>query len=439
MTLLRRFFLILSTVLIASCGFPPQRPVDAPVGKSASQPVTTSAGRHVAADTSRTIDLTHPPADAWERIRRGFAIPNLDTNLTRQWTKYYAAQPKSLERMAERAGKYLYYVIDEINRRGLPTELALLPFIESAYDPSAYSPSHAAGLWQFIPSTGRHFNLKQDSWRDERRDPIASTHAALDYLSYLFDFQGDWHLALASYNWGEGAVRRAVAKNRTDGLPTDYLSLRLPNETRHYLPKLQAIKNIVADPAKYAVALPPVENTPYFEIVPKTRSIDVALAAQFAQMSVEEFRALNPAFIRPVILAEHAPNLLLPRDRIGDFKANLQAHRGQLASWKVYRAKRGESLAAIARRHGISEAELRAANNIPRKQRTASELIVPAKATTTTANGARTHTVRVGDTLYDLAKRYGTTVQDLRALNNLADNKLNIGVKLRVSGANVRS
>jgi len=237
-------------------------------------------------------------------------------------------------------------------------------------------------------------------------------------------------------------VRRAIKKNKADDLPADYLSLRLPDETRHYLPKLQAIKNIVADPAKYAVTLPLIENTPYFEIVPKTRSIDVALAAQFAQLSLEEFRALNPAFTRPVILAEHAPKLLLPRDRVDIFKANLQAHRGLLASWKVYRASRGESLAAIARRYGISETELRTANNIPKKQRTASagDLVVPAKAMTTTiAANARIHTVRAGDTLYDLARRYGTTVQNLRSLNNLAGNQLEIGARLRVSGSDVRS
>ncbi len=158
--------------------------------------------RFVAEDTSRTIDLTVPPLDVWERIRRGYAIPNLNSPLVDKWTLYYASHPDAMQRMATRAGKYLYYIVDEINRRGLPTELALLPFVESAYNPTAYSHAKASGLWQFIPSTGTQFRLKQDWWRDQRRDPIASTNAALDYLEYLFDFQGDWYLALASYNWG---------------------------------------------------------------------------------------------------------------------------------------------------------------------------------------------------------------------------------------------
>ena len=162
---------------------------------------------------TRTVDLTVPPIDVWERIRRGFAIPNLNGPLVDKWTAYYAAHPQSIQRMADRSGKYLYYIVDEINRRGLPTELALLPFVESAYNPNAYSHARASGLWQFIPSTGTQFKLEQNWWRDQRRDPIASTNAALDYLEYLFEFQGDWFLAFASYNWGEGAVKRAMTRN----------------------------------------------------------------------------------------------------------------------------------------------------------------------------------------------------------------------------------
>ena len=236
---------------------------------------TNSQGRYIARDTSRTVDLTNPPADAWDRIRRGFAIPNLNTDLSQQWTDYYASHPEAVQRMAERAGKYLYFIVDEINRRGLPTELALLPFVESAYNPTALSRAQASGLWQFVPATGQHFNLKQDWWRDERRDPIASTNAALDYLEKLFEMQGDWYLALASYNWGEGSVQRAMAKNEAAGQPTDYLSLNMPDETRNYVPKLQAIKNIIADPQRYAVALPPVGNTPYFVTVQKLSLIHI--------------------------------------------------------------------------------------------------------------------------------------------------------------------
>jgi len=409
-----------------------------------------------AIDTGTTLDLTRAPIDAWERIRRGFAIPNLDDELVQKWTNYYAAHPEQIQRMAERARKYLYYVVDEINRRGLPTELALLPFVESAYNPNAYSSAHAAGLWQFIPSTGQHYNLTQDWWRDERRDPVASTGAALDYLEYLLDYQGDWYLALASYNWGEGAVRRAIEQNHKAGKPADYLSLTMPAETRNYVPKLQAIKNIVLEPERYGVTLPTVDDTPYFEIVNKTRTIDVVLAAQFARMPVAEFQALNPAFNRPVILAEHDPKILLPRDRVDLFWANLAKHKGPMASWQTYRAKHGESLAAIAKSHDITLANLRTVNSLPARQTTVqttartiallvpstpqaskqlAQLRLPGPAALTT----RIHTVRAGDTLYALAKRYDSTLQQLRSMNNLRSNLLKVGTRLRVPGSVVRS
>jgi membrane-bound lytic murein transglycosylase D len=430
--------------------------------------------RYLAKDTSRTIDLTHPPTDVWDRIRRGFAIPNMDTELSRQWTDYYAAHPEAVQRMAERSTKYLYYIVDEINRRGLPTELALLPFVESAYNPTALSRSQASGLWQFVPATGEHYNLKQDWWRDERRDPIASTNAALDYLENLFEMQGDWYLALASYNWGEGSVKRAMDKATAAGQPTDYLSLNMPDETRNYVPKLQAIKNILAQPERFAVNLPPVSNTPYFVSVRKNQDIDVELAAKLAEMPLEDFKALNPAFNRPVIRGEHAP-LLLPADRLSIFNTNIQEYKGELATWKVYQAQRGESYAKIAKRYGVTEAQLRQVNGISTKTRAAlaQPLLVPgagnvhlvsldnagpaviadvapvpsrtrAVMAAPSSRGAhakpnvRTHKVKNGDTLFGVAQHYNTSVTALRALNNLKSNNLKLGSKLRIPGTDVR-
>ncbi len=459
MTCLRLFILLIVAALAGCATHQPKNPY-APAPKSYS-----------AAETSRTIDLTHPPSDMWDRVRRGFAIPNLHGDLVNYWTAYYASHPEAVERMSERAGKYLYYIVDELNRRGLPTELALLPFVESAYDPTALSRSKASGLWQFIPSTGRHFNLEQDYWRDERRDPIASTQAALDYLAYLYDFQGDWYLALASYNWGEGAVKRSMEKSALAGNPTDYLSISLPEETRNYVPKLQAIKNIIADPARYGIALPEVDNQPYFATVTKSSDIDIELAAQLAEMPLDEFKSLNASFNRPIILAEHNPVLLLPTDRVDIFNANLAAYKGKLSSWETYQSKKGESYASIAKRHGISVATLRNLNGISKKQSRAlaQTLLVPAAGSHHETTGGimlasleepdaapapsrrkgdvkilrrranvRTHTIRQGDTLYALAIRYNTSVTELRKLNNLKSNNLSKGKQLRIPGTQIR-
>jgi len=431
-----------------------------------SQQNDRSGQRFTAQDTSRTIDLTVPPTDVWERIRRGYAIPNLQSPLVDKWTAYYASHPEAMARMAERAGKYLYYIVDEINRRGLPTELALLPFVESAYNPVAYSRAKAAGLWQFIPSTGTKFQLKQDWWRDQRRDPIASTNAALDYLEFLFEFQGDWYLALASYNWGEGSVKKAIERNLAAGKPAEYQALNMPDETRNYVPKLQAIKNIVADPEKYAVLLPAVDNEPYFVAVKKTADMDLVVAAQLAEMPLEDFKALNASHNQPVIVAIHETDLILPRDKVDIFKTNLEQYKGNLSSWKIYEASQGETFTQIANKFGVSESRLREANNIPSASKSASNqaLLIPGPAgrgfqlAPLSGNAApsisgksnqnsnesdnsqriRTHVVKNGDTLASIAKKYGSSIAALRSLNNLKSDSVKPGTKLRIPGTHSR-
>jgi membrane-bound lytic murein transglycosylase D len=441
---------------------------------SPDNPYAPSKKTYTAAETSRTIDLTHPPRDMWDRVRRGFAIPNLNNELTEHWTDYYASHPESVLLMSKRASKYLYHIVDELNRRGLPTELALLPFVESAYNPTAYSRAKASGLWQFIPSTGLHYNLEQNAWRDQRRDPVASTNAALDYLTYLYDFQGDWYLALASYNWGEGSVKRAMEKNAKAGIPADYASINMPSETRNYVPKLQAIKNIIANPKKYGITLPDVTNEPYFTKVQQTPSVDIeiAVAAELAEMPLDEFKLLNASFNRPVILAEHQTTLLLPTNKVDIFNANLAAYKGKLSEWQTYRSKSGESYLTIAKQHGISVAQLRKMNGLSKKAKLANAqtLLVPATGASgriqlalldVSADGAsaartkssgrnkdvvvlrrkanvRTHTVNGGDTLFSLAKKYNTSVTELRKLNNLKGSKLAKGARLRVPGTSIR-
>jgi len=307
-----------------------------------------------------------PPADLWERIRRGYAMPDLDNDLVRDRENWYASRPDYIERMTERSSKYLFHIVEELERRNMPTELALLPFIESAFNPQAVSSAKAAGMWQFMPATGKHFELTQNAFRDDRRDVLASTRAALDYLQKLHGMFGDWHLALATYNWGEGNVGRAIAKNRKANLGTGYEDLRLPAETRLYVPKLQAVKNIVLDPQKLATTLPVIENHPYFQSVEITRDIDVAMAAKLANVAIDDFKALNPSANRPVILAAGTPQILLPWDNAATFRANLRSHADkQLASWTAWQAPSTMRPADVARKVDMSEADLRAVNQIP--------------------------------------------------------------------------
>ncbi|HZF80755.1 MAG TPA: transglycosylase SLT domain-containing protein, partial [Rubrivivax sp.] len=263
-------------------------------------------------------------AQLWQRLRQGFVLPDMDTELVRKWEQWYARDPAYVQRMTERGGRYLFHIVEEVQRRGLPTELALLPFIESAFNPQALSRAAAAGMWQFMPGTGKDFELHQNVFRDDRRDVLASTRAALDYLQRLHGMFDDWSLALAAYNWGQGNVTRAIERNKRAGLGTDFLSLapRMPQETREYVPKLQAVKNIVARPEAFGLSLPSLSDEPHFLSVPIDRDIDVALVARFAGMSLEQFHQLNPQLNKPLILAAGTPQVLLPYDNANRFIAN---------------------------------------------------------------------------------------------------------------------
>lgn len=319
-----------------------------------------------------TLDLTVPADDLWQRMRNGFSMPNLNSPLVADRQAWYLNRPELLKNMMQRSRRYLYYIVNELEKRGMPTELALLPMVESSYNPRAYSPARALGIWQFIPSTGRNYGLEQNWYLDERRDIIASTTAALDYLQYIYEMHGDWHLALASYNWGEGAVGRAVAKNRARGLPTDYSSLTMPGETRYYVPKLQALKNIIADPILFGIEIAPISNRPYFGTVGKPATMDVATAAQLAEIPLDEFIALNPAYSRPIMPSSNNSPLVLPAGKVATFQANLEQHQSEdkpLCLWKTYALKKGEKLEAVAARSGITLARLKQLNGITRRSK----------------------------------------------------------------------
>ena len=318
-----------------------------------------------------------PPEDLWVRIRRGFAMPDLDGPLVVERQAWYADRPETIRIMTERSRRYLFHIVEQLERRGMPTELALLPMVESAMNPLAYSSARASGLWQFIPSTGKYYKLEQNWWYDARRDIVASTNAALDYLQFLYNMHGDWHLALASYNMGENGVLRAVERNRARGMRTDYESISMPRETRYYVPKLQALKNIIANPAAVGIELAPIPNAPYFVTVELTKDIDLSIAAALAEMPVEELIALNPGHNRPLMSSTIAPQLVLPTDRAVTFVSNLEQHNKPLSTWQTYKYKPGDKLDKIAKQNGITVAKLREINRLgPKTKITVGQLLL---------------------------------------------------------------
>ena len=329
-----------------------------------------------------TIDLTAETDDLWARVRNGFAMPNISNELVTSQQAWILARPDYLKHTLERGRRYLHYIVGELEKRGMPTELALLPMVESSYNPMAISPARASGLWQFIPSTGRNYGLKQDWWSDDRRDIVASTNAALDYLQMLYEMQGDWQLALASYNWGEGSVQRAMAKNRAAGKPVDYMSLSMPAETRNYVPKLQALKNIIAQPQLFGVDLTPIPNRPYFKTIKNPADMDMATAARLAETPLSEFRALNPSHNRPVLRSQGAASLVLPADKVDTFLSNYQeSDKGDkpLITWGNYTLRKKDRLDQVAARFGITLARLKEINSLgPKTKLSAGQtLLVP--------------------------------------------------------------
>jgi membrane-bound lytic murein transglycosylase D len=427
-------------------------------------------------------------ADLWQRVRRGFAMEELNSPLVLQQEQWYATRPDYIQRFVDRGSKYLHHIVEEVEKRGMPTEVALLPIIESAFNPQAFSRAKASGMWQFIPSTGKHFGLKQDWMADNRRDVLLSTDAALDYLQKLYGMFNSWELAFAAYNCGEGCVARAILKNQKKGLPTDYLSLNLPPETRSYVPKLIAVKNIVLSPGSYGIELEAVENRPYFAKVAAPEKIDTSLAARLAEMPEDEFATLNPAYIRPVANSGTG-YFLVPYEKAQTFRANLDLYRslnGPMVSWQTVNAKRGESIDAIARRYGMTGSYLRATNGALSERKgkltVAATIMVPItgqakimsamldqKATltaetkmthavapanpepaapdrpaATAANGVAiaaettappvAHRVQRGETLFSISKRYGVAIDQLKIFNAIKTNNVQVGQSILLSG-----
>ena len=384
------------------------------------------------ASVSPSPAQTQAQADLWGRIRAGFRLEESNPELTRAHEEWFSKHPAYLERGVERSRLYLYYVAEEVEKRGMPMEIALLPLIESAYNPLALSPMKASGIWQFIPSTGKIYGLKQNAWYDGRRDVLSATRAALDYLENLHAMFGDWELALAAYNCGEGCVARAQSRRR--GKSADYASLKLPTETRHYVPKLIAVRNIVLDPKRFGINLEDVANEPYFMQVTLSRPMEARQAARLADMNVDDFLSLNPGFQRRVIHTDTHDVLLLPTERVETFQYNLHRQGVDKLSLRTYQAHRGENASRIASKFGVTLAWLKEHNPIKLykgRVAQAQALLVPTSAKAAGKVQApvaqakrpamRTHTVRQGDTLDRVAKRYKVKVTDIRRWNQTAE------------------
>lgn len=397
-----------------------------------------------------------PETSLWQRLRDGFTLDEtIDNSRVDAQRAWFANHQAYLDRVVTRAQRYLYYITQEAEQRKMPLELALLPVVESAFDPFAYSRGHASGPWQFIPSTGKHFGLTQDWWYDGRRDIVASTRAALSYLQQLSNrFDGDWLLALASYNAGAGTVSRAIARNQRKGLPTDFWHLDLPRETSAYVPKLIAVAQLVANPAKYGVTLADIPNEPYFDIVDTGGQIDLSQAAKMAGISVQELYMLNPGFNRWATPPDGPDHLLIPVQHTDTFTTALaDLPDDQRVTWTRYVINSGDSLISISHKKGVPVDTLKRVNNLNSNQIIAGNtLLIPggraksdnyASALEKTLlrhnqpSGRRltTYAVRSGDSLWTIARRHRVSVKDLMAWNHLSSRSvLRPGQKLNLYG-----
>ncbi len=452
--------LLLGTLLAAGCA---TSPTDS--STTATEPViakekTSKSTVVIRGADGQPLYLEHHP-DVWARIRAGFKMQKLDGPLVAKHEQWFINNPEYMERMLERAGMYLYYIVEEVEKRGMPMEIALLPAIESAYKPYAYSRAKAAGLWQFIPSTGRLYGLKANWWYDGRRDVEAATNAALNYLDKLRnDFNGDWHLALAAYNAGEGKISRMMEYNRRRGLPTTYEHLKLKSETVNYVPRLLAFVNIVTEPEKYGIQLAAIPNKPYFAKVETKSQIDLGVAAKLAELQVDDLHKINPGHNRWATDPEGPHYLFVPVDKkelLEEALNNLP--EDQRVQYRRHQVARGETLSKIAKRYSVTPEAVKSANQfksgslrvgqdllIPMSDRSISPVIAAqtktktktvvvasAKTPANRGTGPIIHKVRSGETLYSISRKYNVLLRQLAEWNTMhPSDVLRLGQRLKV-------
>ena len=452
----RLALLLVALAAVAACATrQPLRPQPAPAvapPPAASPPAETPPPPAPEPEAQPATLTPAQYADLFDRIRTGFTLPDADEQSVDEQLSWYASNPEYLQRAFGRADMYLYYIVTQLEARHMPLELALLPVIESAFEPYAYSRARAAGLWQFISGTGSRFGLKQDWWYDGRRDVVASTSAALDYLQALHnEFNGDWLLAIAAYNCGELAVEHAVQVNQAENRPIDFWHLRLPRETEAYVPKLLAMRRLVENPAKYGLEFSPIPNEPYFERVSTGGQINLQVAAQIAGITAEEVYDLNPAFHRWATDPTGPFYLLLPVNAAPVFTQNVaQLTPDERMGIEHYEVRRRDSVYSVARRFKTTVAILRKLNTMPAGRLTVGEDIeVPATTFTLPENvriaaarvdgharwgrSVQFQVVRRGDTLWSIARHYRMSARTLARMNGISvHHTLRPGQKLRL-------
>ena len=410
--------------------------------------ITQSTGK--ARLSPREILIQEKPENIWKVVNKGYGIPDPKKKwakkVVKKYERWYSEHPVYTYRMFERTKRYIYYVVQEVKKRNMPMEIALLPIIESAYNPIARSNMKAVGLWQFIPSTGKNYGLKQNWWKDERSNVILSTNASLNYLEKLYKQFGTWELALAGYNAGEGKVAREIKKNKRRKRPTDYYTISLPRETDEYVSKLIAMKHIIQNPSKFNVDVPYIPNAPYFGEVTLTEQMDIDLILKLADISSEEFELLNAHHKRPLIPKEQEPTIiLLPKYKIETYNKNLAEHNEPLSNWVLYKPKRKESIMKVAKRFDINLSTFKRINSLNGRVtfRKNSTVLIPksnALKSKYTLKGTGdynytsvgTHHVSKGDTLGGIARKYKVSIEDLKEFNELDSHIIIIGTTIDI-------
>jgi len=407
------------------------------------QPLEEDGVNLATEEQSETLEISEPlpEIDTWQRIRNGFDLPDVKHKRVQQELNWYKRHPEYMTRVVERARPYLHYIIEQVEEAGIPTEIALLPIVESAFQPFAYSHGRAAGIWQFIPATGKQYGLKQNWWYDGRRDVYESTKSAIRLLKNLHrSFKGDWMHALAAYNTGDGRVKRSIRRNKRNGKSTDFFELRLPKETRAYVPKLLALRDIIEFPEKYGITLDEIPNRPYFEQVKLDSQIDLALAAEMAGLPLDELYKLNSGYNRWATSPNGPHDLLLPVSHVEAFKIKLaELPANKRIKWVRHRVRKGETLGTIAQKFHTSISTIKRVNRLRGKMiRVGKGLTIPVASRSLreyrlSANQRKnklqniprqgrkvSHVVQQGDTFWDLAQYHRVGVRQLAKWNSMA-------------------